>query len=356
MLCRVRWQANDYGTIRWQLMVMQAATPLDATQRIPACSQARACCCMQKVDANVRAVLERIDGIEALGIAAIDVSPAYWRMLAQPARRAFAGCPNTPPSGMPPGWPGGRCHDSPSHRRTHAQSCAASSLAPARSPRAGGHCRRRPRCAGLGGFRAAVAAPDLQPVRQRSGRLVSRRSAAPRRRLAATSLVRGQRRRDDAAARCCRARRAALATCPLHVPLLKRVGAVAPQHVSHSRRSGTHRQRADGRCAATDRLGRPLPSLQLCRRLEAGELFLLSVTNPASFDSRYFGPVSASAVIGVAHPIWWRHAHDGHRFTARYRASHRAIRRVVPAVAAVSSRVQCGCIRIALRAVFGAAV
>ena len=53
-----------------------------------------------------------------------------------------------------------------------------------------------------------------------------------------------------------------------------------------------------------DRLGRELPSLQLCRRLEPGELFLLSVTNPASFDSRYFGPVSASTVIGVAHPVW----------------------------------------------------
>ncbi len=29
----------------------------------------------------VRAVLERIDGIEGQGIAAIDVSPAYWRTL-----------------------------------------------------------------------------------------------------------------------------------------------------------------------------------------------------------------------------------------------------------------------------------
>ena len=91
---------------------------------------------------------------------------------------------------------------------------------------------------------------------------------------------------------------------PTRVPLLKRVGAVAPQHVCIV----AGQVRIDGVPAAAvlpaDRLGRPLPSLQLCRRLEPGELFLLSVTNPASFDSRYFGPVSASAVIGIAHPVW----------------------------------------------------
>ena len=91
---------------------------------------------------------------------------------------------------------------------------------------------------------------------------------------------------------------------PAHVPLLKRVGAVAPQHVCIV----AGQVRIDGVPAAAalpaDRLGRQLPSLPLCRRLEPGELFLLSVTNPASFDSRYFGPISASAVIGVAHPVW----------------------------------------------------
>ena len=88
------------------------------------------------------------------------------------------------------------------------------------------------------------------------------------------------------------------------MPLLKRVGAVAPQEVCTT--GGI--VRIDGVPSAAvlpaDRWGGPLPSWQQCRHLESGELFLLSVTNPASFDSRYFGPVSASAVIGVAHPVW----------------------------------------------------
>jgi len=91
---------------------------------------------------------------------------------------------------------------------------------------------------------------------------------------------------------------------PTRVPLLKRIGAVAPQEVCIT--GGI--VRIDGVPSAAvlraDRMGRPLPSWSQCRRLEPGELFLLSTTNPASFDSRYFGPVSASTVLGVAHPVW----------------------------------------------------
>ncbi|WP_374607934.1 DUF2840 domain-containing protein [Diaphorobacter nitroreducens] len=81
MFCRIRWQSNDYGTIRWQLMVMQACTPLDDAQRIPGVQPGARLLLHAEGDGQVRAVLERIDAIEALGIAPVGVSPAYWRTL-----------------------------------------------------------------------------------------------------------------------------------------------------------------------------------------------------------------------------------------------------------------------------------
>ncbi|MHA7685489.1 DUF2840 domain-containing protein [Cupriavidus sp. PET2-C1] len=79
--CRIRWQANDYGTVRWQLMVMQTCTPLDAAQRIPGVLPGARLLLHAEGELAVRAVLERIDAIEALGIAPVAVSPAYWRTL-----------------------------------------------------------------------------------------------------------------------------------------------------------------------------------------------------------------------------------------------------------------------------------
>lgn len=91
---------------------------------------------------------------------------------------------------------------------------------------------------------------------------------------------------------------------PEHIPLLKRIGAMSPQRVCIEK----HIVRIDDMPVAgvhaTDGRGRQLSAWQQCRRLHDGELFLLSATNPASFDSRYFGPVAGSAVIGSAQPLW----------------------------------------------------
>jgi len=91
---------------------------------------------------------------------------------------------------------------------------------------------------------------------------------------------------------------------PEGVPILKRLGAVAPQWVCVQDRM----VRIDGATVATvrahDGAHRPMPLWSSCRLLAGGELFLLSSTNPASFDSRYFGPIDAAMVLGVAHPLW----------------------------------------------------
>lgn len=90
---------------------------------------------------------------------------------------------------------------------------------------------------------------------------------------------------------------------PSGIPLLKRIGARAPQQVCI--RGGI--VRIDDAPVTTtlpvDGAGRRLEAWRSCRRLRQGELFLLSTSNPASFDSRYFGPVPVSAVIGRAQPL-----------------------------------------------------
>ena len=91
---------------------------------------------------------------------------------------------------------------------------------------------------------------------------------------------------------------------PARTPLLKRIGAMSPQQVCIEQ----HIVRIDGMAVtsvqATDGRGRPLSAWRQCRRLHDGEMFLLSATNPTSFDSRYFGAVATSAVIGSAQPLW----------------------------------------------------
>lgn len=90
---------------------------------------------------------------------------------------------------------------------------------------------------------------------------------------------------------------------PSTVPLLKTVAAIAPQRVCVRGDQVLVDGQLTARQLHQDRQGRALPAWQGCRRLVGDELFLLG-NKPESFDSRYFGPVSAGAVIGWAQPLW----------------------------------------------------
>jgi len=92
---------------------------------------------------------------------------------------------------------------------------------------------------------------------------------------------------------------------PANVPLVKRVAAVAGQHVCGN---GVHLL-VDGFPVARQRThdpsGRALPRWRGCRRLGSGEFLVLGETAD-SFDSRYFGPVRGEALLGKAVMLWAR--------------------------------------------------
>lgn len=91
---------------------------------------------------------------------------------------------------------------------------------------------------------------------------------------------------------------------PAGVPLLKRIAALPPQRVCIRDRVVLVDGHAVATALAHDTQHRPLPIWSGCRPLKAGEVFLLSATHPASFDSRYWGPICVAAVIGSARPLW----------------------------------------------------
>jgi hypothetical protein len=79
--CRVHWESNEYGTTRWQLLVLQTCSPLDAIQRITGIEPGARLLLRAEGGRQAAPVLQRIDAIEALGLDPAAVSPAYWRTL-----------------------------------------------------------------------------------------------------------------------------------------------------------------------------------------------------------------------------------------------------------------------------------
>lgn len=91
---------------------------------------------------------------------------------------------------------------------------------------------------------------------------------------------------------------------PANVPLLKEVAAVGGQRVCGLNGAILIDGVVVAQARRHDRWGRGLVAFDGCRRLKPGEIFLLNRAAPLSLDSRYYGPVAASGVIGSAAPLW----------------------------------------------------
>ena len=83
LFCRTHWACLDDGSVRWQLMVLQACTPWDGMRRIAGIQPGAHLLLHAQGGQPVQSVLQQIDTIEALGIDPVAVSPAYWRKLGE---------------------------------------------------------------------------------------------------------------------------------------------------------------------------------------------------------------------------------------------------------------------------------
>jgi conjugative transfer signal peptidase TraF len=91
---------------------------------------------------------------------------------------------------------------------------------------------------------------------------------------------------------------------PKGLPLLKRVLALNGTEVCRTGTDIIAYGMSYGQARERDSQGRPLPVWQGCRHIVEGEAFFMNWNAPDSFDSRYFGPLPLTTVIGRAIPLW----------------------------------------------------
>jgi conjugative transfer signal peptidase TraF len=91
---------------------------------------------------------------------------------------------------------------------------------------------------------------------------------------------------------------------PIGVPMLKRVLALPRQTVCRNGLSIAVDGIDVGLAHERDGRGRPLPVWNGCQIIADGDVFVRNWQSADSLDSRYFGPLPASAVIGRAVPVW----------------------------------------------------
>ena len=93
---------------------------------------------------------------------------------------------------------------------------------------------------------------------------------------------------------------------PITVPIVKRVAARRGELVCEHSRILSIDGDTVARALVSDSDGRPLPAWSGCVRLIHDEYLLLGDRRPDSYDSRYFGPVTAHDIFGRAIPLWTR--------------------------------------------------
>lgn len=81
IFCRIDWRANDYGTTRWQLAVLQAMRHGEPMQRVAGVVPGAAFLLCAEGARDVHAALRLVDSIEAQRIDLPDIPERYWRAM-----------------------------------------------------------------------------------------------------------------------------------------------------------------------------------------------------------------------------------------------------------------------------------
>jgi signal peptidase I len=105
--------------------------------------------------------------------------------------------------------------------------------------------------------------------------------------------------------------------CPGAGDLVKRVIALPGQTIYSSGNSiyVNGRPLAEPYLPHYDPLGPPIASSQHPYRVPPGEFYVLGDNRSDSCDSRYWGPIEGSSIVGKVVLVWWHNGHpDFHRF------------------------------------------
>jgi len=89
-----------------------------------------------------------------------------------------------------------------------------------------------------------------------------------------------------------------------HTPILKNIAAVYPETACAIDGTLHLDGRTAGPIAMADSRGHAMPRWRGCIRIGRSEVFVFSNRIPNSFDSRYYGPVPVSSILGVYKPLW----------------------------------------------------